>query len=315
MYPVGRADEPSDRVELVRRFNRFYTRRIGVLDEGLLRSPFSLTEARILYELAHDRQIRATWLARDLGLDAGYLSRILARFEASGLVKKQRARVDGRFQVLTLTAAGRRTFAALDAASREDARALLDPMVPFDRRRLIDAMQSIERVLAPERVQMPPFTLREHQPGDMGWVVERHGALYFAEYGWDMRFEALVAEIVTDFVRRHDSSRDRCWIAERQGDRIGSIFLVPHPERAGVARLRLLLVEPEARGLGVGRALVHACTVFARERGYHTITLWTQSHLLAARCLYAQEGYVKVHDASHDSFGHQMVEEVWELAL
>jgi DNA-binding MarR family transcriptional regulator/GNAT superfamily N-acetyltransferase len=315
MCPIGEAADLGDRVELVRRFNRFYTRRIGVLDEGLLRSPFSLTEARVLYELAHRRHVRATWLARDLGLDAGYLSRMLARFEASGLVKKRRSKVDARFQVLTLTAAGRRTFAALDTASHEDARALLEPMVQFDRRRLIDAMQSIERVLTPERVPMPLFTLRQHQPGDMGWVVERHGALYFQEYGWDMRFEALVSEIVTGFVRHYDPSRERCWIAERTGARIGSTFLVRHPDRPGVAKLRLLLVDPDARGLGLGRALVHACTVFARERGYHTITLWTQSNLLAARHLYAQEGYTKISQAPHDSFGRDLVEEVWELTL
>jgi DNA-binding MarR family transcriptional regulator/ribosomal protein S18 acetylase RimI-like enzyme len=311
---MGASDVP-DRVDQVRRFNRFYTRQIGVLDEGFLRSPFSLAEGRVLYELAHSRGLLATQVGNALGLDAGYLSRILARFESSGLVKKQRSKVDGRQQTLTLTSTGKRALAGLDAASREGMRAVLEPMARFDRWRLIDAMQSIERLLTPEPDQSPPFTLRQYQAGDMGWVLERHGALYFQEYGWDIRCEALFAEVVTNFLQHYDPSHERCWIAERRGARVGSIFLVRHPERPGVAKLRLLLVEPEARGLGVGRALVRACTEFARACGYHTITLWTQSILLAARRLYAEEGYTKVHEAPHASFGPDLVEEVWELGL
>jgi len=309
------ANELRYHVELVRRFNRFYTRQIGVLNDKLLRSPYSLTEARVLYELATRPVPWAARMADDLGLDAAHMSRILARFERSGLVRRQRSKADGRAHRLMVTAAGRRAFAALDTSSHETTWGMLEAMVQIDRRRVIDAMQSIERLLSPEPDQAPPFTLRRHQPGDMGWVVERHGALYFEEYGWNMLFEALVAEIVTSFIRHYDAARERCWIAERHAVRVGAVFLVRHPDRPGVARLRLLLVEPDARGLGVGRALVHACTQFARERGYHTITLWTQSILVAARHLYAQEGYTKRHEAPHESFGQHLIEEVWELAL
>jgi DNA-binding MarR family transcriptional regulator/GNAT superfamily N-acetyltransferase len=309
------ASELLERVETMRRFNRFYTRRIGVLVERYLESPFTLTEARVLYELATREVPWTTHIAKDLGLDPAHLSRILARFERNGLLRRQRAKADGRYHRLMVTANGKRAFASLDTASRESTWDLLELLPRVDQRRLTDAMQSIERVLDPERDGAPPFTLRHHRPGDMGWVVERHGALYFEEYGWDMRFEALVAEIVTGFVRQSDPRHERCWIAERNGERIGSVFLVRHPDRPAVAKLRLLLVEPDARGLGLGRALVHACTLFARERGYHTITLWTQSTLVGARHLYAQEGYTKVHEAPHQSFGHELVEETWELVL
>ena len=319
----------SERVAAVRRFNRFYTRRIGALGERHLHSPFSLAEVRLLYELAHWSSTEAaaptaTGIARELGLDAGYLSRLLRRLERRGLVERTPSARDGRQHHLHLTAAGRTTCADLDARARDDVAALLAPLDSTEQGRLLEAMRIVETMLAPTpgpsgrpaRVEgAPPYLLRPPSHGDLGWVVERHGAVYAREYGWDERFEALVARIVADFVEHHDPSVERCWIAERDGEKVGSVFLVRHPERQGVAKLRLLLVEPSARGLGIGGRLVDECTHFARQAGYHTITLWTNSVLVSARRLYEAAGYRLVYEEPHHSFGHDLVGQTWELTL
>ena len=303
-------------VAAVRRFNRLYTRQIGVLDEGHLHMPFSLAEARVLYELAHADGPTATELGREMRIDAGYLSRLLGGLERRGLVERTPSERDGRRSHLRLTTAGRATFADLDARAAADVATLLGPLAGPERRRLLDAMATIEELLAPRRApDAVPYLLRPPVVGDFGWVVERHGVLYSAEYGWDERFEALVARIVADYVTHLEPRRERCWIAERDGERVGSVFLVRHPDREGVAKLRLLLVEPSARGLGIGRRLVDECARFARQVGYHTITLWTQSTLTAARRIYAAAGYRLVATERHDSFGAELDAETWELAL
>ena len=305
----------DDNVSAVRRFNRFYTRRIGVLEEGHLHSPFSLAEVRVLYELAHREDPTAAELAKELGLDAGYLSRILRRFEQRGLVGRTPSAADGRQSHLRLADAGRETFATLNARSSDEIAAMLAPLSPAEQRRLVEAMGVIERLLGAGAEPRTPYVLRPHQPGDIGWVISRHGALYAQEYGFDERFEALVAEIAAHFLRHFDPRRERCWIAERGGESVGSVFLVRHPDAEGVAKLRLLLVEPSARGLGIGARLVDECVRFARRAGYRTITLWTQSMLHAARRIYEQAGFRLVREDPHHSFGHDLVGETWELEL
>ncbi len=306
--------DPS-RIEAVRRFNRFYTRQLGLLEEGLLESPYSLTEARVIYELAHHEGTTAADLADELGLDPGYLSRVLKGFEQEGLVVREQSPEDGRRFLLALTGEGRDAFSELNAASAREIRSWLEPLATVDRERLVQAMHSIRELLGGEPHDRVPYILRPHQIGDMGWVVERHGVIYGEEYGWNEEFEALVAEIVAEFLRSFDRKRERCWIAEREGERVGSVFLVRHPEREAVARLRLLLVEPAARGLGIGKRLVRECTRFARQAGYDTITLWTNSVLHAARSIYEREGYRLVDEESHQSFGQELVGQTWELEL
>ena len=299
------------RVEATRRFNRFYTRRIGVLQEGLLRSPFSLAEARVLYELAHRERPRAAELGQELGLDAGYLSRILRGLR--GLVDRRPSPADGRTNLLGLTRRGKAAFATLDGRSRQEIGAMLAALPSRGQGRLVDAMAAIEELLGGARRPAVPYLLRSHQPGDMGWVVHRHGVLYAQEYGWDERFEGLVAEIVARFVKRFDPKRERCWIAEQDGEIVGSVFLVRQSRT--VARLRLMLVEPKARGMGIGTRLVGECIRFARQAGYTTITLWTNSVLRAARHIYEQSGFRLVHEEPHTSFGHDLVGETWDLKL
>lgn len=303
------------RVEAVRRFNRFYTRQIGLLEEGLLRSPFTLTEARVVYELAHHEETTATHLGEELGLDGGYLSRILRKFQERGLVEKRPSEADRRRHLLSLTDAGQASFAALNAASRGEIEAMLSGLGEGEQRRLVEAMRAIEGLLGAPPEHRVPYILRPHQSGDMGWVVHRHGVLYRQEYGWDERFEALVAEVVARFIKEFDPELERCWIAEKGGENVGSVFLVKHPERPGVAKLRLLLVEPGARGLGLGSRLVQECTRFARRAGYSAITLWTNSVLDAARRIYEREGYRLVREAEHRSFGAGLVGQDWELEL
>ena len=305
----------AGRVEAVRRFNRFYTQRIGVLDEGLLRTPFSLTEARVVYELAQREPATATALGQALGLDAGYLSRIVRSFEERGVVERTPSPTDGRQWLLALTDEGRRAFARLDAESRRQIGAMLDALPDDGQRRLVEAFATIETLLGERGRERAPYLLRPHQSGDMGWVVQRHGVLYSREYGWDERFEALVARIAADFIDHFDPKRERCWIAEVDGENVGSVFLVKHPEDCEVAKLRLLLVEPRARGLGIGARLVGECTRFARHAGYRRITLWTNSVLHAARRLYEREGYRLVREEPHHSFGHDLVGQTWELEL
>lgn len=307
--------ERPQRVEAVRRFNRFYTQQIGVLREGLLKSPYSLTEARVIYELAQHERTTATQLSRELGLDAGYVSRILRGFEERGLIEKRPSESDARRNLVWLTAAGESAFAELNAASRVEIETLLAGFTEEEQGRLLGAMATIEDLLAAPPEPRVPYILRPHQAGDMGWVVHQHGVLYAREYGWDERFEGLVAEIVARFVRDYDPKRERCWIAEREGEPVGSVFLVRHPEREGMARLRLLLVEPGARGLGIGGRLVAECTRFARQAGYRRITLWTNSVLAAARRLYEREGYELVGEEPHRSFGRDLVGQTWELEL
>ena len=307
--------DEGGRIAAVRRFNRFYTRRIGLLRERVWESPLTLAEARVVYELAHHEGTTATHLGAELGLDAGYLSRILRRFEKRGLVARRPSAADRRQLRLTLTESGQAAFATIDAASRDEIGGLLGGLGEDDRERLVRAMRTIEALLGEPAEHRVPYILRPHRPGDMGWVVHRHGVLYGREYGWDERFEALVAEIVAHFIRNFDPKRERCWIAEREGENVGSVCLVKHPERDGVARLRLLLVEPGARGLGIGKRLVQECTRFARQCGYHTITLWTDGALHAARRIYQQEGYRLVEEKPHDTFGDGLIGQTWELAL
>jgi DNA-binding MarR family transcriptional regulator/N-acetylglutamate synthase-like GNAT family acetyltransferase len=305
--------ELERRVEAARRFNRFYTRQIGLLRRGAYDSPFSLTEVRVLYELAHRAEPTATELGRELGLDAGYLSRILRGFEKRALVTRTRSVADARQSHLALTALGRKVFAPLDARSHDEVAALLSALAPAAQAHVIAAMQTIERLLGRDGPPPTADLLRPPQPGDMGWVVHRHGAVYAREYGYDAQFEALVAEIVARFVQRFNPTRERCWIAERDGAVVGSVFLVA---RSGtVAQLRLLLVEPQARGSGLGTRLVDECVLFARQAGYRKLVLWTQSELSAARRLYRAAGFRIVRKERNRSFGKALVSETWELDL
>jgi DNA-binding MarR family transcriptional regulator/GNAT superfamily N-acetyltransferase len=301
------------RVAAVRRFNRFYTRQIGLLHEGYLDSPFSLTEARTLYELAHRDGLTAAEIGTDLQVDAGYLSRILRGFERRGLLDRAPSRSDGRRSLLSLTAKGRTAFAPLHARSREEIGAMLGKLSAPDQARLVDAMGTIEGLLVAHPEQRAPYVLRPQQAGDMGWVVHRHGVLYAQEYGWDEHFEALVADIVSKFIAHYDPKKERCWIAEKDGQIVGSVFIVKHSK--ATAQLRLLLVEPHARGLGIGARLVDECVRFARQAGYRKIVLWTNSVLVAARRLYAKARFRLVRKERHHSFGHDLIGETWELKL
>ncbi len=308
-----RAGTPPPVAE-IRAFNRFYTRQIGLLNEGLLDSPFSLTEVRVLYELAHRDRPTASDLGRDLGLDAGYLSRLLRRFEKQGIVEKTTAPRDAREQLLSLTGRGGRLFAPLEARSDAQVGAMLGPLSPARQDGLIRAMRTITAALDGEAKTPQAYVLRPPRPGDMGWVVQRHGELYWREYRYDERFEALVAGIVAHFVDHLDGARERCWIAERDGENVGSVFLVRQSDT--LAKLRLLLVDPSARGLGIGARLVAECIRFAREAGYTKVKLWTQSELGAARAIYERTGFTLAARKKHDSWGRRgLVAETWELKL
>jgi DNA-binding MarR family transcriptional regulator/N-acetylglutamate synthase-like GNAT family acetyltransferase len=300
------------RAERVRQFNRFYTRQIGLLHEGLLESPFSLTEMRVLYELAQREQTTASQLVADLNLDPGYLSRILRGFQNKRLIRRTTSRTDARQQQIALSPSGHSTFLPYDERSTQEVAAMLQQLPPAGQERLLDAIRTIERLLGPPS-KAPAYLLREHRPGDIGWVIERHGALYASEYGWTMEFEALVAEIAAAFLNHLDPARERCWIAERDGVNLGCVFLVKKDDHT--AKLRLLLVEPQARGLGIGRRLVHECIAFARKAGYRKITLWTQSILLPARQLYADAGFRLLESKPNRSFGADLISETWDLDL
>lgn len=297
----------------VRAFNRFYTQKIGVLNEGLLASAFTLTQVRVLWELAHRADLTAGELARALGLDPGYLSRVLADFERRGLLARTASRTDRRSSHLALTKKGARAFAPLDRRSHDQVAALLGTLTPDEQRRLLAALGAVQALLGAPAERSAPFVLRAHRAGDIGWVVSRHGALYHEEYGWDLTFEALVAEIAAAFLRHFDPQREHCWIAERDGVPLGSVFCVAQSKR--VAKLRLLLVEPAARGLGLGNALVAECIRFARAAGYRTLTLWTNDILVAARHIYERHGFRLVREEKHHSFGRDLVGQYWELPL
>jgi len=301
------------RIGAVRRFSRFYTRRLGLLDAGLLQSPFSLTQARVLYELAQQREATATALAAALRIDHGYLSRILRVFEEHDLIVRRRDKNDARQIVISLTTKGHKTFAALDHRSQRETGQLLAHLDEAEQARVVAAMGTIERLIERETAPGRHYVLRPHRPGDMGWVVERHGMLYAAEYGWGRQIEALTAEIVAAFLKNSDPAREHCWIAEMDGERVGSVFLVRETDE--VARLRLLLVEPRARGLGLGRDLVRQCIAFARSASYRKITLWTHAVLAAARAIYRTEGFKLTRQWVHDDFGKPEPSESWELDL
>ena len=305
--------ELLERIAAVRGFNRFYTQQIGVLHESLAKSPFSLTEARVLYELAQQEESTATELGGRLGLDPGYLSRVLASFKRRGLIKRKACASDGRQTILQLTKEGGEAFAALNLGSQNDVMHLLGGLAPPEQRQLVGAMQTIKTLLGTQRKPDTFFILRPHQIGDIGWIVQRHGIIYAQEYGWNEEFEGLVAKIAADFLEAHDPKRERCWIAERDGQNLGCVFLVANTRT--VAQLRLLLVEPRARGLGIGRRLVAECVRFARQSGYRRIILWTNNVLLAARHLYEGTGFRLIKEEPHRSFGRKLVGETWELKL
>ena len=310
---MASAARSETRVASVRGFNRFYTKQIGLLRNGYLQSAFSLSQVRVLYELAHRPGLTATDLARELELDPGYLSRILLGFSKRSFLVRKPSESDARQTHLALSPKGNKVFSQLDLKTQAEIESMLARLSPGEQTRLIEAMQTIQRLLAAQPETKTPYLLRLHQPGDMGWVIHRHGALYAQEFGWDERFEALVAEIAAKFIHKFNPQRERCWIAEKDGGIAGSVFLVRESEK--VARLRLLLVEPSARGLGIGNRLVEECTRFARQAGYKKITLWTQSILHAARHIYKKAGYRLVKQERHREFGYDLVGETWDLNL
>jgi DNA-binding MarR family transcriptional regulator/GNAT superfamily N-acetyltransferase len=304
----------ADHIGAVRRFNRFYTRHVGLLDEGFLDSPLSLTQMRVLYELANREQSTAAELCAALGLDPGYLSRILTGFEKDSLIDKRGSSKDTRQTLLALTRKGRQVFEPLNARSEEQVREILSKLSPAKQADLLHSMQTVESILNPGTKSATSYVLRQHRSGDMGWVVWRHGLLYSQEYGYDERFEALVAEIVAEFVENLVPAREQCWIAEKDGENVGSVFLVKKSQT--VAKLRLLLVEPSARGMGLGKQLVSECVRFARRAGYKKVLLWTQSELVAARSIYQNAGFKVIARKKHSSWSRKdLVAETWELKL
>ena len=305
----------ADDVRAFRHFNRVYTRLIGTLGEGLLETKYSLAEARVLYELATRAEPRAKDIAQALAMDQGYLSRVLTKFENSGILKRKVSKGDNRAACLVLTRAGKAAFATLNARSDQQARALLERLLLSERADLVRCMKTMEKILVKPSAKAPAYVLRSHRPGDLGWVVHREAVLYAEEYGFDETFEALASRIVAEFATNFDPKRDRCWIAEAAGEPVGHIFLVKHPDEPDTAKLRLLLIEPRARGLGLGRALVDECIRFARAAGYRKITLWTQSILLAAHEIYKRAGFRLVKEEPHHSFGKDLIGQTWELDL
>jgi DNA-binding MarR family transcriptional regulator/GNAT superfamily N-acetyltransferase len=311
----NRRTVPDPEIAAFRHFNRFYTRLLGLFGNSYVSSRLSLTEGRVLFEIAINGRSSATAIAGELGLDPGYLSRILRKFEEKGIVARSTSPADARNAILRLTKKGKQVFADLDSRSAEQARGVLEPLTPATRAALLKSMRMVESALAPKAETRAPFILRAHRPGDMGWVVSRNGTVYAQEYGWDQTYEALVARICADFIDHFDAQRERCWIAERDGERLGCIFCVRHPGLEDTAKLRLLLVEPAARGLGLGKALVTECVSFARAAGYKRITLWTQSILAAAHHIYAQAGFNLVAEEPHHSFGKDLIGQTWDLDL
>jgi DNA-binding MarR family transcriptional regulator/GNAT superfamily N-acetyltransferase len=304
---------PVQRIETVRAFNRFYTQRIGVLGSGMLDSEYTLTEVRVLYEIAHRDQPLAMDLVRDLGLDAGYLSRILGSFGKRGWLRRTRSSDDRRKSFLALTPKGREALKSLEQRSRNRIDKLLLPLPVSEQVKLQGHLQHVQALLSGSSAPSTDYDLREHRAGDIGWIVQRHGVLYAQEYGWGPQFEALVAEICAGFLKNFDPARERCWIAERDEVPVGCVMLVHHSDT--IAKLRLLLVEPSQRGCGLGQRLVTECIRFAGQAGYRTITLWTQSILTSARRIYEDHGFECVASEPHDKFGPKLVGETWRLSL
>jgi DNA-binding MarR family transcriptional regulator/GNAT superfamily N-acetyltransferase len=309
MQAFQRSD--AGRIAAVRRFNRFYTQHLGVLRDGYLDSPFSLTQARVLYEIRERGSATATEVGRDLGLDAGYLSRLVAQFEKSGLIRKERSPSDGRQSFLSITAMGRKAMDLLEQRTVRQVGDVLQRLSDPEQDRLVCAMRAVERMIAPEAPAKPEIVLREPRPGDLGWIVARHGTLYAEEYGWGENFEGLCAQIVAEFAANYDARRERCWIAEMDGENVGSVLLVKDSD--DIARIRLLLVDPVARGRGLGTRLTDECVRFAKAAGYRGITLWTHSVLTAARHVYSKAGFTLTSSEKRKSFGKQVVSEIWDL--
>jgi DNA-binding MarR family transcriptional regulator/N-acetylglutamate synthase-like GNAT family acetyltransferase len=305
-------NELQGRIQSIRRFNRFYTKQIGLLNRGLLETKYPLIHARIIFELAQQKETTAGRLIREMSIDPGYLSRVLKALERAGLVRAARSRADSRRRMLKLSAAGRKAFSVLNRRSSDQAKALLQACAEADQQRLVDCMRTIEHILDPEAPRAPA-TLRTHRPGDIGWIAHRHGVVYAGEYGWDETFEALVAEILVNFIKKHNPQRERLWIAEQEGEPVGSVMLVDAGNN--VSQLRLLLVEPQARGQGLGKKLIEKCIEFSRRKGYRRMKLWTQSNLSAARHLYAQLGWQLTDETPNRAFGKNLVSEIWELNL
>ena len=314
------AADAGETIDRIRGFNRLYTRQLGLLDQGLLGSEFTLTEARVLYELANHRETTATEIARELGMDLGYLSRLIKKFGRRRFIKRTRSPADARQSRLQLTEKGHTAFEPLDRAARSQIGAMIDPLTPEQRRELLAAMQSIRRLLQPDSEPQHPepqrreaYRIRPLKVGDVGWITHRQGLLYAQEYGWDGTYEALVAEILAGFVKHFDPSGENAWVAERDDAIVGSVFLVRASD--SVAKLRLLYVEPAARGFGVGRRLVHECIEFARAKGYRTLTLWTNDVLASARRIYEAAGFQLMREERHHSFGKDLKGQTWDLAL
>ncbi|MHA2207460.1 MAG: bifunctional helix-turn-helix transcriptional regulator/GNAT family N-acetyltransferase [Candidatus Thorarchaeota archaeon] len=297
----------------VRRFNRFYTRRIGLLNQGLLKTRFSLIQARIIFELAQQKETISTNLVKELDIDPAYLSRILSTFEKEGFIEKVRSEKDSRQRILRLTAKGRESYKELNERASEEIRDMLSKISSEDQSRFLSATSAIQDILESDQTDVSAYLLRPHEPGDIGWITHRHGVLYAEEYSWDETFEALVADILVKFIQSHDPKKERIWIAEQDGERIGSIVLVDAGNQ--VSQLRLLLVEPKARGKGIGNRLIQEGIDFSKRKGYKKIRLWTQKNLDAARHLYKKAGFVCVSEKPHTSFGHDLIEEFWELNL
>jgi DNA-binding MarR family transcriptional regulator/GNAT superfamily N-acetyltransferase len=303
-------------VEAIRRFNRFYTRKIGVLEEGLLASSFTLAQARVLFELGTRKRATPGNLIEILGLDAGYLSRILQRFADLRLMTRERSNEDGRRTELALTARGRKAFGAIDRRSRNAIAEMIAQMPPVQRGRLLDAMQTVERTLSESRaLRAAAITVRPYQIGDVGWAIEQHGRLYAEEFGWNGEFEALVATLFARFATNHDPDSEQFWIAEVDGERVGCVFVVRNEKDPRTAQLRCLLVSPSGRGLGAGRRLVDECLRFAKSAGYERMLLWTNDVLVAARRIYESAGFSLLEESPHHSFGHDLVGQIWVRSL
>ena len=306
-------ENSNSKIKAIRHFNRFYTRQIGLLNLGLLDSPYSLTEARVIYELAQKETCTATELGSELNLDMGYLSRILSSFQKNGLLQKEPAPRDKRQSLLRLSPSGQQAFTMLNERSSQEINGMLNALSAPEQQRLVKAMRTVEALLDPQAQERPAVIIRPLQPGDLGWVVSRHGALYAQEYHWDISFEGFVAQIAADYLKNLDPQKENGWIAEVNGENAGCVFLVKKSDE--VAKLRMLLVEPSARGLGIGKRLVQECIHFARQCGYRKMTLWTQSFLLAARHIYQQAGFRLTESAANHEFGQDLISETWDLDL